>query len=135
MPAKELGSVTYAATLHTHGAYDEKYGIGNNTFSGISNSKEGLVSDKRSVTKTGNDIGNANARQISSYVATPNGAVQKYDPKTGKISIISNDMPSDPNDPNRLNKIEPVENNPINIKNIMRMNENLNSLILNNIIR
>ena len=135
MPAKELGSVTYAATLHTHGAYDEKYGIGNNTFSGISNSKDGLVSDKRSVTKTGNDIGNANARQITSYVATPNGAVQKYDAKTGKISIISNDMPSDPNDPNRLHNIDPVENNPTDIKHLMIMKENLNQLILNNITK
>ena len=130
IPAKELGSVTYAATLHTHGAYNENYGMGNNRFSGISNSKEGLVSDKRSVTKVGDDIGNANARQIPCYVATPNGSFQKYNPKTGKISVISNDMPSDPKDPNRLNNIDPVDNNPTDIKHLMIMKENLNQLIL-----
>jgi hypothetical protein len=50
-----------------------------------------------------NDIGNANKRQIDSYLVTPNGSLQKYDPKNNKISIISNDMPSDSNDPEALN--------------------------------
>ena len=42
-------------------------------------------------------------------MATPNGSLQKYDPKTGKVTIISKDLPSDPKDVDRLNKISPEE--------------------------
>lgn len=41
------------------------------------------------------DISSANKRGLESYVVTPNGNLKKYDPSTGKISLISNKMPSD----------------------------------------
>ena len=94
------------ATIHTHGCFSN----GNyfdNEFSGIRanvNGRKVLVSASKRKMETGkNDIGNANKRQIDSYLVTPNGSLQKYDPKNNKISIISNDMPSDSNDPEALN--------------------------------
>lgn len=50
------------------------------------------------------DETNANKHKRISYVVTPNGSLQKYDPQTGKIKVLSNDMPSDSNDPDRLNE-------------------------------
>ena len=41
---------------------------------------------------------------MNSYLVTPNGSLQKYNYKTGKINVISNNMPSDEKDPDRLNK-------------------------------
>ena len=49
------------------------------------------------------DIGLSNKCQRSWYVVTPSGSLQKYNPMTGIISIISNRMPSDFNDPDRVN--------------------------------
>ena len=46
----------------------------------------------------------ANKRKLDSYLVTPNGSLQKYDPLNNQISIISNEMPSDPNDPSFLNQ-------------------------------
>mgnify|MGYP003401451284 CR=1 FL=1 len=62
-----------------------------------------------------NDIGNDNRIKKVSYLVTPNGSLQKYNPQNGEITIVSNDMPSDPNDPTRVNEntinyIEPIEN-------------------------
>ena len=47
---------------------------------------------------------NANKHKRISYVVTPNGSLRKYDPQTGKIKVLSDDMPSDSNDPDRLNE-------------------------------
>ena len=47
---------------------------------------------------------NANKHKRISYVVTPNGSLQKYDPQTGKIKVLCDDMPSDNNDPDRLNE-------------------------------
>lgn len=38
------------------------------------------------------------------YVVTPNGSLQKYNPHTGKIEVLSNELPSDPNDPDHINE-------------------------------
>ena len=54
------------------------------------------------------DIGNSNNLNIISYLVTPNGSLQKYDPSSSKITVISNDMPSDVEDPNRLNKVNSI---------------------------
>lgn len=60
------------------------------------------------------DIGNANKRQRDSYLTTPNGSLKKYSPKTGKVTLISTDMPSDYNDPERVNNRSSfIEANPI----------------------
>lgn len=66
------------------------------------------------------DIGNSNRRQIDSYLVTPNGSLQKYDPKKNIISIISNDMPSDPNDPDSLNS-NYVESDNFSINDFLNM--------------
>ena len=71
-----------------------------------------LPKEKRKVVNANNDIGNANTSKLDCYVATPNGALLKYDYKTGEIIVVSNDMPSDPNDPNRLNNRISSDNEP-----------------------
>lgn len=75
------------ARAHTHGSYDPKYA--NNVFSP-------------------KDITNAKSQGVDSYVATPNGSLQKYDNATGTTSTISTAIPSDPTDPARLNTINPA---------------------------
>ena len=47
---------------------------------------------------------NANKHKRISYVVTPNGSLQKYDPQTGKIKVLIDDMQSDSNDPDRINE-------------------------------
>lgn len=100
------------ATIHTHGAYTgTNY---DNEFSGIRNNdnRQSLMSkDERKNQRGNNDIGNANKRGIYSYVVTPNGSLQKYDPNSNEVSIISNDMPSDTKDPDRLNNNDARERN------------------------
>lgn len=135
MPAKELGSVKYVATLHTHGSYIPKLKEGNDTFSGVFDDNGYAVRDRKSVNTLGTDIGNANARQMTSYVATPNGSLQKYNPKTGKITIVSNQMTSDLNDPDCMNVIEPIEHDPITLDRTLNMQNNIDELIQNTWIR
>lgn len=97
------------AMAHTHGKYMEAKNPDcpnyNNEFSGMRMKIGGkiLPKENRKVVNANNDIGNANILKLDNYVATPNGSLQKYNHKTGEITVISNDMPSDPNDPNRLN--------------------------------
>ena len=92
------------ATIHTHGAYSEEKYV-DNEFSGIRDKRGELLSkDDRKKQSGDNDIGNANKRGLDSYLVTPNGSLQKYDPKTNEISVISNEMPSDSNDPSILNQ-------------------------------
>lgn len=81
------GDATIVARAHTHGSYDPKYA--NNVFSPT-------------------DITNAKNQGVDSYVATPNGSLQKYDNSTGGTSTISTGIPSDPTDPARLNTINPA---------------------------
>jgi RHS repeat-associated protein len=81
------GDATIVARVHTHGSYDPKYA--NNVFSST-------------------DITNAKNQGVDSYVATPNGSLQKYDNFTGGTSTISTAIPSDPKDPARLNTINPA---------------------------
>ncbi|HLP96411.1 MAG TPA: DUF4329 domain-containing protein [Saprospiraceae bacterium] len=66
------------ADIHSHAAYDVKYD--NNNFS---------PNDKID-NKFDNELG---------YVVTPSGSIQKYDPKTGTITIVATNAPSDLNDP------------------------------------
>ncbi|SIT22870.1 protein of unknown function [Chryseobacterium ureilyticum] len=97
-PSLPPSGTTSVADAHTHSAYDKAYD--NNEFSG-SKTGDNLTS------KIG-DIGDNNKTGLTGYIATPNGSLQKYDPKSGLISTINTNLPSDPNDPNRLNNISPV---------------------------
>lgn len=104
------------ATAHTHGKFVEaqnpEFSNYNNEFSGIRTKIGGkiLPIENRKVVNANNDIGNANSLKIDSYVVTPNGSLQKYNHKTGEITVISTDMPSDKNDPTRLNNRNPSNN-------------------------
>lgn len=63
------------------------------------------------------------------------GSLQKYDPLTGKIMVISNDMPSDENDPNRINQQNVEENKSISLLKTLLMQENIDEGIFNNSIK
>ena len=41
------------------------------------------------------------------YLTTPDGSLKKFDPKSGKQTVISTDMPSDAKDPTRKNSVTP----------------------------
>ena len=133
----EMGA-NNVATIHTHGAFDSKFKNGNNVFSGSFDKDrvENLTADeKRDITKTGTDIGNANYRHMDSYLVTPNGSLQKYSPSTGKISVLSNEMPSDHNDPDRMNLIDIRERHPTSAIDLLRCQQNINKGILNSKIK
>ena len=54
------------------------------------------------------DIGNANKWQKTSYLVTPKGDLQRYNPKNGEVKVISTSMPSDPQNSKRVNKFSPL---------------------------
>ena len=70
------------AEIHSHGAYDPNYE--SNKFSSA-------------------DINYAESNETPEFITTPNGSLQKYDPRTDKKTNISFDSPSDPNDPRSQN--------------------------------
>lgn len=73
---------------------------------------------------------------MDSYLVTPNGSLQKYNHKSGKIIIISNDMPSDSFDPTRMNTIGINENNKIDFLQILKSISNIrDGISYNNILR
>jgi hypothetical protein len=84
-PKNWFGLKNKVATAHTHAAYDEKFGNGNDIFSDA-------------------DKTNANKRKMPSYVATPIGRLLKYNPSSKKVSIISEKMPFDKNHPSKKGK-------------------------------
>ena len=97
-----------AALVHTHGNYSADT---DNYFSGQLNrrGKTRLLSERelKLVINTPNmptDIGTSNKLGKEVYLVSPNGQLQKYNPKDGKILKISNQMPSDPQDPSRKNQ-------------------------------
>jgi RHS repeat-associated protein len=92
------------ATAHTHGAYDKELEIGNDVFSGITKDGNFLEGDeaRKAVTDKTKDIGSSNVSKLSDYLVTPNGSLQYYDHSTGKVRLVSRDMPKDGNDPNKI---------------------------------
>ena len=95
------------ATGHTHGAYDEKMGLGNDVFSGLTElrGKDDGNARKKVNDKT-KDIGSSNAASLQDYLVTPNGTLQHYDPSTGIIRIVDTDMPKDKKDTKKLEDIK-----------------------------
>lgn len=97
-----------AALVHTHGnfsAYTDNYFSGQLTRRG----KTRLLSERelKLIINSPNmptDIGTSNKLGKEVYLVSPNGQLQKYNPKDGKILKISNQMPSDPQDPSRKNQ-------------------------------
>ena len=98
-------SYKVVADIHTHGAYSEEHY--NNEFSGTRTNKElKLIStDAQRKNVPNGDLGDSNKLKQPSFLVTPNGSLQQYNPRTGQIRIISNDMPSDHRDPDRLNTV------------------------------
>ena len=94
---------TVVGYAHTHGAYNQYYK--ENEFSGT---KEGNTATDNKKVNHG-DLGTFNRLNIVGYLSSPNGTLQRYDPKTGIITIIDTNMPSDPNDKTRKNNIPPVD--------------------------
>ena len=88
IPSAAPNGETVVATIHSHGKYEKGYL--NNEFSEA-------------------DKDNAKDRSADNYVSTPNGSLKKYDQKTGNVTILSTDLPSDPADPDRKNKQDPVD--------------------------
>ena len=113
-----------SARIHTHAAYDSRRY--NNEFSGIRNNKFQLLSSREKLFVKNNDIGVANATKMNSYVVTPNGSLQKYDYISGKIKVISINMPSDRNNPNRLNERQSeIEEDKLTISQILEIMRNV----------
>ena len=109
---------TPIAEIHTHGHYtgNDPISYYDNDFSGMPRDKDDNIDNKVNLQdiRDDMDIGNANKRQRDSYLATPNGSLKKYSPQTGKVTLLSTDMPSDYNDPERVNNRSSfIEANPI----------------------
>ena len=105
------------ADIHTHGAWSNGE-YKDNEFSGIRDKKGNLLtSDKLQKVDTQNgDIGDSNRTLLTSFLVTPNGSLQSYDSKTGKIKVLSNNMPSDYRDPDRINSVSSyIEKHPVSI--------------------
>lgn len=93
-PSKASSGAIVVANVHSHGAYTYH----SNEFSGNRDKDNGeiLTDDKRKVLvdeKT--DIGSSNKEGVVGFLTTPNGSLQKYDPKTGKIEVLDKNLPSD----------------------------------------
>ena len=98
------------ADIHTHGNY--KPGYRNNEFSGLRKDKRLQTKQEVMNVRSNSDIGISNATGVEAYLVTPNGSLQKYDPSSGVVTIISNNMPSDVRDPQHLNSVDSnYENN------------------------
>ena len=115
-----------ASTIHTHGAStiekDTQYY--DNEFSGIRdyNDHNRLKTAEERMSTKNYDIGFSNNRKLISYLVTPNGTLQKYDFKTGKIKVINHSMPSDKNDLDRMNSVQSdVETQPISNKEFLEI--------------
>uniref|UniRef100_UPI0040268C7C hypothetical protein n=1 Tax=Prevotella sp. TaxID=59823 RepID=UPI0040268C7C len=66
------------------------------------------------------DIGTANTLKKNVYLVAPNGSLQKYTYKAGRVSIISSDMPSDLNDPGVMNRRSSLlESQPLDMKKLL----------------
>ena len=93
------------ATIHTHGRYtgNDKVRYRDNEFSGLREGNNFISRESRKEVKGSSDIGFANRTKLDSYLVTPNGSLQNYNPMSGKITVLNNNMPSDPKDPNRMN--------------------------------
>ena len=82
-----LTKKTIKAQIHSHGRFEEGYD--NNNFSN---------GDKWVYYNAG----------IDGFVTTPDGSLKKYNVRTAKVNVISEDLPSDPKDPERKNQVNPI---------------------------
>lgn len=86
IPSPAPNGTEQVATIHSHGAYDPAHP--GHDFSEA-------------------DISSANKSGLPEYLATPDGRLIEYDPKTKKKTVISNKLPYDPKDPKPVNPEHP----------------------------
>lgn len=94
--------VDVVATIHTHGTQNKNSidnGMDwNNQFSGEQTTPQQNKAWKGELGKNGiyipDDISEANRTKTYSYVVTPNGSLKGYNPKTGRITTWSSNMPN-----------------------------------------
>ncbi|MDE5986807.1 MAG: DUF4329 domain-containing protein, partial [Prevotella sp.] len=108
------------AEIHSHGhsTAKELKPYLDNDFSGLTWADDNNIvqGQKLKDIDTDTDIGHANKVQRDSFITTPNGSLKKYEHRTGKVTLISTDMPSDYNDPDRKNnRSYLIEANPIKV--------------------
>ena len=95
------------STGHSHGAYDEKYGIGNDVFSGLGELLgKDAPEERKKISNKSNDIGGSNDAKLQDYVVPPSGTLQHYDPSTGEVRIVDTNMPKDDHDKNKIEDIK-----------------------------
>nr|WP_294617421.1 DUF4329 domain-containing protein [uncultured Bacteroides sp.] len=87
------------ATIHSHGNYD-----------GTFLDKDGKIKYVKDNIFSHSDLSNNRQKEMTGFLATPNGSLLEHNPKTDKIDVISTGLPSDPNAPSRKNRIEPQDN-------------------------
>lgn len=63
---------------------------------------------------------------------TPNGTLQKYDPKTGNIKILRKDMPSDFYVPTRVNTINARQGKLPNLMDFVNYSKKLEKITIDN---
>ena len=112
---KKSGKVTVSKTKtaekavskgHSHGAYDEKSGIGNDVFSGLGELwGKDAPEERKKISNKSNDIGGSNDAKLQDYVVTPSGTLQHYDSSTGEVRIVDTNMPKDDHDKNKIEDI------------------------------
>ena len=115
IPSKAPKGAYAVALIHTHGnSLKDEDGNEyiNNYFSGASDNVDEQYSAKiNKEHKEYDNIGNANrSGMLYSYLVSPNGSLQKYSIFTGKIRVISEDMPSSYADSDRRNTNEAITN-------------------------
>lgn len=89
------------ARAHTHAAFDTQYR--NNEFSGETSTSDGNLHS------SDGDVFLYNMMEVDGYVATPNGSLRKYEHLTGKVTIISEQMPSDFRDMSAPKFFQPID--------------------------
>ena len=100
--------IDVVANIHTHGSELGNYE--NNIFSGEQatpeQNKEWRGEKRRGNGYVPDDISEANRTQTYSYVVTPNGELRGYDPKTGKVTVWSTQMPTSDKEVNNSEKTD-----------------------------
>jgi RHS repeat-associated protein len=89
--SKPQNNENVIATIHSHGNYN-----------GIITTENGLyMINDNEFSKADKTYNNTNG--TIGFLATPNGSLLEHNPFTNKITMITDNLPSDNNDPNRKN--------------------------------
>ena len=122
--------------IHSHGAFE---GYENEQFFSGESPTHDSQKNKNNFT-SGTDIGGLNTLRRVGYLVNHRGQIRRYDPKTGEVRVLSNDIPCDQNDvPYNKNTVQTSYDNIINLGDITfnsdlaRKNKGNNSLTVKDI--